>query len=61
MAAAREREVTGLCLRAMALGEQDRLLTLLSAEEGLVRLAASGARKPSSSLAAASPLTHLRG
>lgn len=61
MAAAREREVTGLCLQAMALGEQDRLLTLLSAEEGLVRLAASGARKPRSSLAAASPLTHLRG
>jgi DNA repair protein RecO (recombination protein O) len=61
MVAARERQVAGLCLRATTLGEHDRLLTLLSDEEGLVRLAASGSRKPRSSLAAVSPLTHLRG
>ncbi|NDG00842.1 MAG: hypothetical protein EB123_05310, partial [Synechococcaceae bacterium WBB_32_011] len=35
-----ERQVEGLCLQASVLGEQDRLLTLLSAEEGLVRIAA---------------------
>ena len=56
-----ERQVEGLCLQASVLGEQDRLLTLLSAEEGLVRIAASGARKPLSRLAAANVLTHFRG
>ena len=49
----RERTIEGLCLKATPLGEQDRLLLLLTEEEGLLKLAASGARKPRSSLAAA--------
>ncbi len=49
----------GLVLTSRPLGESDRLLTLLSREEGLVRLAAPGARRPRSSLAAAVPLAHL--
>ena len=56
----RDRSLEGLCLRCGPLGENDRLLTLLSADEGLIRLAASGARRPRSSLGAAGPLTHLR-
>ena len=50
----------GLVLSCRPLGENDRLLTLLSDAEGLTRLAAPGARRPRSSLAAAVPLTHLR-
>ena len=50
----------GIALRCGPLGEQDRLLTLLSEAEGLTRLALPGARRPRSSLAAALPLTHLR-
>lgn len=50
----------GLVLLVRPLGENDRLLTLLSEEEGLSRLAVPGARRPRSSLAAAVPLTHLR-
>ena len=42
------------------LGETDRLLTLLSASDGLSRLAVPGARKPKSPLAAAVPLALLR-
>ena len=42
------------------LGESDRLLTLLSASDGLSRLAVPGARKPKSPLAAAVPLALLR-
>ena len=53
----RERTLEGLCLKATPLGEQDRLLLLLTEEEGLLKLAASGARKPRSSLAAAGALT----
>ena len=41
------------------LGESDRLLTILSDKEGISRIAIPGARKPKSSLAAASPLTFL--
>ena len=41
------------------LGEHDRLLTLLSAEAGVIRLAVPGARRPRSSLAAAVPLTQM--
>jgi len=52
--------VEGLALSCRALGENDRLLTLVSEEEGLLRLAVPGARRPRSSLAAALPLTHLR-
>ncbi|MFN9870523.1 MAG: DNA repair protein RecO [Cyanobacteriota bacterium] len=55
-----ESVLEGLALACGPLGESDRLLTLLSAEAGLVRLAVPGARRPRSSLAAAQPLTHLR-
>lgn len=54
------RILEGLSLTCSALGENDRLLTLLSAEEGLLRLAVPGARRPRSSLAAAIPLVLLR-
>ena len=47
-------------LSSKPLGEQDRLLVLLTAGEGLLRLSAPGARKPTSKLAAALPLTQLR-
>ena len=50
----------GIALRCSPLGEQDRLLTLLSEAEGLTRLAVPGARRPRSRLAAAQPLTRLR-
>ncbi|MEB3348470.1 MAG: DNA repair protein RecO [Cyanobacteriota bacterium] len=50
----------GLVLSVRPLGEADRLLTLLSDTEGLTRLAAPGARRPKSSLAAAVALSHLR-
>ncbi|MFN7901170.1 MAG: DNA repair protein RecO [Synechococcaceae cyanobacterium] len=50
----------GIALRCGPLGEQDRLLTLLSEAEGLTRLALPGARRPRSSLAAAMPLARLR-
>jgi DNA repair protein RecO (recombination protein O) len=49
----------GLVLTSRPLGENDRLLTLLTREDGLVRLAAPGARRPRSSLSAAVPLAHL--
>ena len=54
-----ERRIEGLALKVGPLGEHDRLLTLLSDEVGLIRLAVPGARKPRSSLAAAVPLTTL--
>jgi len=50
----------GLALTCRPLGENDRLLTLLSESEGLTRLAVPGARRPKSSLAAAVPLAHLQ-
>ncbi|MCP9771237.1 DNA repair protein RecO [Synechococcus sp. Tobar12-5m-g] len=50
----------GLSLKCGALGENDRLLTLLSDAEGLSRLAVPGARRPRSSLAAAVPLSLLQ-
>ena len=37
----RERSLEGLCLKTTPLGEQDRLLLLLTEEEGLLKLAAS--------------------
>ncbi|MFQ6538317.1 MULTISPECIES: DNA repair protein RecO [Aphanothece] len=55
-----ETSLEGLALSSRPLGESDRLLTLLSEQAGLVRLAVPGARKPRSSLAAAVPLAHLR-
>lgn len=54
-----DRRIAGLALKVGPLGEQDRLLTLLSDEHGVIRLAVPGARKPKSSLAAAVPLTSL--
>ncbi|MFN5516065.1 MAG: DNA repair protein RecO [Cyanobacteriota bacterium] len=41
---------TGLILKSAPLGEADRLLTILSPEEGLFNAAAPGARKPKSAL-----------
>lgn len=55
-----EQRLEGLVLRSSALGESDRLITLLSASDGLIRLAAPGARKPKSSMAAAVPLAVLQ-
>jgi DNA repair protein RecO (recombination protein O) len=55
-----ERRLEGVALRCSALGESDRLLTLLTEEEGLIRLAVPGARKPRSRLATALPLAHLQ-
>ena len=54
-----EHKLNGLCIKASPLGENDRLITILSEEQGLSRLAVPGARRPKSSLAAASPLTFL--
>lgn len=56
----REQRLEGLALTCKPLGESDRLLTLLTEAQGLVRLAVPGARRPRSSLAAAMPLTHLQ-
>tara|TARA_Y100001978_G_C23693713_1_gene436274 strand:+ start:1999 stop:2778 length:780 start_codon:yes stop_codon:yes gene_type:complete len=55
----RNHKLKGLCLKSSPLGEYDRLITILSDEKGISRLAVPGARKPKSSLAAASPLTFL--
>jgi DNA repair protein RecO (recombination protein O) len=55
-----EQTLEGLVMSCRPLGENDRLLTLLSEAEGVVRLAVPGARRPRSSLAAAVPLTLLR-
>lgn len=54
-----ERRLEGLVLKVGPLGDHDRLLTLLSDDEGITRLAVPGARRPKSSLAAAAPLTLL--
>ena len=55
-----ELRLEGLSLKCGPLGDTDRLLTLLSASDGLSRLAVPGARKPKSPLAAAVPLALLR-
>jgi DNA repair protein RecO (recombination protein O) len=55
-----ELRLEGLVLTSRPLGENDRLLTVLTHDEGLVRLAAPGARRPRSSLSAAVPLAHLQ-
>jgi DNA repair protein RecO (recombination protein O) len=55
-----EQSLEGLALSCKPLGENDRLLTLLSEDQGVIRLAVPGARKPRSSLAAAVPLSHLK-
>ena len=59
MASSCECRLEGLCIKASPLGENDRLITILTDEQGIVRLAVPGARRPKSSLAAATPLTYL--
>ena len=59
MSGSGECRLKGLCIKASPLGENDRLITILTDEQGIVRLAAPGARRPKSSLAAATPLTYL--
>ena len=54
-----EKRLKGLSLKVGPLGENDRLLTILSDEEGITRVAVPGARRPRSNLAAAAPLTLL--
>jgi len=47
----RTYRATGINLKGMALGESDRLLTILTKEHGLIRAVASGARKHRSLMA----------
>lgn len=54
-----ENRLKGLCIKSGPLGENDRLITILSEEEGISRFAVPGARRPKSTLASASPLTYL--
>jgi len=54
-----ESRLEGLCIKASPLGENDRLITILTDDVGIFRLAAPGARRPKSSLASASPLNYL--
>ncbi|MEB3341195.1 DNA repair protein RecO [Okeania sp.] len=49
-------KATGINLKTMPLGESDRLLTILTPEYGLIRVVASGARKPKSKLGGRSEL-----
>jgi DNA repair protein RecO (recombination protein O) len=48
--------VTGINLKATPIGEADRLVTILTADRGLLRVIAPGARKPKSSLGGRSGL-----
>ena len=52
----RTYKVTGINLKGMPLGESDRLLTILTQEQGLIRVAAPGARKHQSRLGGRSGL-----
>lgn len=52
----RTYKATGINLKGMPLGENDRLLTILTPELGLIRVAAPGARKHKSQLAGRSGL-----
>ncbi len=54
-----EKKIQGLSLKVGPLGENDRLITILSDQEGISRFAVPGARRPRSSMAAATPLTLL--
>ncbi len=49
-------KATGINLKAMPLGEHDRLLTILTREHGLLRVVAPGARKHRSGMAGRSAL-----
>ena len=51
--------IKGLSLKVGPLGENDRLLTILTEDNGLYRLAIPGARKPKSRLGATSPFNFL--
>ena len=53
------QRMKGLSLKVGPLGEADRLLTILSEENGISRLAIPGARKPKSRLGATSPFNLL--
>ena len=53
------QRLKGLSLKVGPLGENDRLLTILSEENGISRLAIPGARKPKSRLGATSPFNLL--
>ena len=53
------QRMKGLSLKVGPLGENDRLLTLLTEENGISRLAIPGARKPKSRLGATSPFNFL--
>ncbi|ELS30540.1 MULTISPECIES: DNA repair protein RecO [Pseudanabaena] len=52
----KEYRATGINLKGMPLGENDRLLTILTKEHGLIRAIAAGARKHRSSMAGRSGL-----
>ena len=52
----RTYQATGIILKGMPLGEADRLLTILTAEYGLIRAVAPGARKHQSRLRGRSEL-----
>ena len=52
----RTYKAIGINLKAMPLGEADRVLTILTKEEGLVRAVAMGARKPNSRMSGRSGL-----
>ncbi|MGD1851583.1 MAG: DNA repair protein RecO [Cyanophyceae cyanobacterium] len=49
-------KVTGINLKTMPLGEADLILTVLTPERGLMRVVASGARKPKSKIGGRSRL-----
>ena len=53
------QRMKGLSLKIGPLGESDRLLTILSEENGVSKLAIPGARKPKSRLGATSPFNFL--
>lgn len=52
----KEYRTTGINLKGMPLGENDRLLTILTKEHGLIRAVAAGARKHRSAMAGRSGL-----
>ncbi|WP_299416574.1 DNA repair protein RecO [Acaryochloris sp. IP29b_bin.148] len=52
----RTYKATGINLKSMPFGEADRLLTILTREQGLVRAVAPGCRKPKSKLGGRSAL-----
>ncbi len=52
----RTYKATGINLKSMPLGESDRLLTVLTAELGLIRVVAPGSRKPNSKIGGRSGL-----